>query len=127
MLAADLDAQRLRLEAIAVAGFAGNVGKILAEFLARPFAVGLAIAAVEIGDDAFERLFGVVGTHAVFIGELDLVLAGAVQDGVFRLLRQVLPFRRASNLLETCERGQGLDDNGASRFWPTARSRPCAG
>ena len=82
MLAADLDAQRLRLEAIAVAGFAGNVGEILAEFLARPFALGLAIAAVEIGDDAFERLLGVVGAHAVFIGELDLVLAGAVQDGV---------------------------------------------
>ena len=80
MLAADLDAQRLRLEPIAVAGLAGNVGEILAEFLARPFALGLAIAAVDIGDDALERLLGVVGAHAVFIGELDLVLAGAVQD-----------------------------------------------
>ena len=84
MLAADLDAQRLRLEPIAVAGLAGNVGEILAEFLARPFAFGLAIAAVEIGDDALERLLGIVGAHAVFVGELDLVLAGAVQDGVLR-------------------------------------------
>ena len=82
VLAADLDAQRLRLQPIAVAGLAGNVGKILAELLARPFALGLAVAAVEIGDDALERLLGVVGAHAVLIGELDLVLAGAVQDRV---------------------------------------------
>ena len=82
MLAADLDAQRFRLEPIAVAGLAGNVGEIFAEFLARPFALGLAIAAVDVGDDALERLLGVVGAHAVFIGELDLVLAGAVQDRV---------------------------------------------
>ena len=42
MLAADLDAQRLRLQPIAVAGLAGHVGEIFAELLARPFALGLA-------------------------------------------------------------------------------------
>src|SRR5262249_49468731 len=49
MLAADLDAQGLRLEAMAVAAGAGHVGEIFCEFLARPFAFGLAIAALEIG------------------------------------------------------------------------------
>ncbi len=40
--AADLDAQRFRLEPIAVAGGAGHVGEIAGDLLARPVAVGLA-------------------------------------------------------------------------------------
>src|SRR6267142_5374433 len=109
MLAADLDAERLRLEAIAVAALAGNIGKILAEFLARPLSLGIAVAAVEIGDDTFERLLGVVGAHPVLIGELDLVLAGAVQDRVLGLLRQILPFGVEREFVEFSERGEGLD------------------
>src|ERR1700757_1502058 len=105
MLAADLDAQGFRLEPIAVAGLAGNIGEILAEFLTRPFAFGLAKTTVEIGDDALERLLGVVGTHAVFIGELDLVLAGAVQDRVLRFLRDVLPLGVERELVVLAERG----------------------
>ena len=86
MLAADLDAQRLRLEPVAVAALAGDVGEILCQLLARPFALGLAVAAVEIGDHALERLFGVVGAHAVLIGELDVLLAGAVQQACWTFL-----------------------------------------
>ena len=56
VLAADLDAQQLGLEAMAVAAPAGNVGEILCQLLARPFALGLAEAALEVGDDALERL-----------------------------------------------------------------------
>ncbi len=58
VLAVDLDAQRLGLEAIAVAGGAGHVGEVLAEFFARPVALGFLEAAFEIGDDALERLLG---------------------------------------------------------------------
>ena len=118
MLAADLDAQRFRLEPVAVAGLAGNVGEIFCQFLARPLALGLAIAAVDIGDDALERLLGVVGAHAVFIGEFDLVVAGAVQDRGLRLLRQVLPLGVERELVELAERGQGLDVIGRGRFRP---------
>ena len=118
MLAADLDAQRLRLQPVAVAAFAGDVGEILCQFLARPFALGFAIAAVEVGDDALERLLGVVGAHAVLIGELDLVVAGAVQDRGLRLLRQVLPFGVERELVEFAERGQRLDVIGRGRFGP---------
>ena len=118
MLAADLDAQRLRLEPIAVAGRAGHVGEIFRQLLARPFALGLAVAALEIGDDALERLLGVVGADAVLIGELDLVFAGAVQQRVLRLLRQVLPLGVERELVEFAERGQRLHVIGRGRFRP---------
>ena len=99
-------------------GLAGHVGEIFCQFLARPLAFGLAEAAVEIGDDALERLLGVVGAHAVFVGELDLVLAGAVQDRGLRLLRQVLPLGVERELVELAERGQRLDVIGRRRFRP---------
>ena len=118
MLAADLDAQRLRLQAIAVAAFAGHVGEILAELLARPLALGLAVAAVDVGDDALERFLGVVGAHAVLIGELDLVVAGAVQQRGLHLLRQILPLGVERELVVLAERGQGLDVIGRGRFCP---------
>src|SRR5215217_8940016 len=109
MFAGDLDAKRFRLEPMAAAGFAGDVGEILGKLLARPFALGLAIAAVYVGDHSFERLLGVVGAYAVFIGEFDLVLTGAVQDGVLRLLRQVLPFGIKGELVELAKRCKRLD------------------
>ncbi len=91
MEAGDLDAQRLGLEAEALAGGAGDVGEILLQLLARPVALGLLVAALQVGDDALERLLGLVAPHAVVVGEADLVLAGAVQDRLLGLLRQVLP------------------------------------
>src|SRR3984957_14686534 len=118
MFSRDLDAQRFRLQAIAMAGRAGYVGKIFRQFLARPFALGLAVAAVDIGDDALERLLGVIGAHAVFIGEFDLVVARTMEDRGLRLLRQVLPFGVERELVEFAERGQGLDVIGRGRFGP---------
>src|SRR6202048_2255856 len=114
----DLDAQGFRLQPMAVAGLAGNVGKILCQFLTRPLALGLAIAAGDIGDDALERFFGVVGAHAVFIGKFDLVFAGAVQDRGLRLLWQGLPFSVERELVEFAERRQGLDVIGRRGFRP---------
>jgi hypothetical protein len=109
MLAADLDAQRLGLEPVTVAARAGNVGEILCQFLARPLALGLAVAALEVGDDALERFLGVVGADAVLIGELDFIVAGAVQQRCLGFLRQVLPLGVERELVELAERGQRLD------------------
>ena len=92
MFSGDLDAQRLGLEAEALAGLAGNVGEILLQLLARPLALGFLVAALEVGDDALEWLLGLVGARAVVVGEPDLVVAGAVEDGVLGLLAEVLPF-----------------------------------
>ena len=98
VLAGDLDAQRLGLEAGALAGVAGHVGEILLQLLARPLALGFLEAALEIGDDALERLLGRVAAQAVVVGELDVVVAGAVEDGVLRLLARSFHLVSSVNL-----------------------------
>ena len=52
----DLDAERLGLEPLAVAGLARLRGLVLAQLLAHPRALGLQHAAVEVADHALERL-----------------------------------------------------------------------
>ena len=125
MLAGDLDRQRFGLQAMAVAGRAGHVGEILGHLLARPFALGLTVAALEIGDDALERFLRVVGAQAVVVGELDLLVAGAVQERRLRLLRQVLPLV-SSGTCRICRAQSASGYNRARTISPRARSRPCA-
>ena len=127
MQPADFHAQRFGLEPIALAGLAGNVGEIFLQFLARPVAFGFAEAALEIGDHALERLLGLVGAHAVVIDELDVVIAGAVQDRVLRFLRQRLPFGVEGEFVMLGERFQRLRVIGRGSSAPRARSRLCAG
>ena len=109
-----------------MAGVAGHVGEIFLQVLARPLALGFLEAALEIGDDALERLLGRVAAQAVVIDELDVVLAGAVEDRVLRLLRQVLPFgvEREAVVLGRARRASGC--NRARTISPRARWRPCA-
>ena len=129
MLVGDLDAQRLGLEPIAVAGRARHVGEKAGDLLARPVAVGLLVAPLEIGDDAFERPLGLVGAHAVVVGEADLVVAGAVEDRFLGLLRQVLPLGVERELVMLAERGQRLHVIGRARFRPRrdgALAQACA-
>src|SRR5207302_10036615 len=76
------------------------------------------VAAVDIGDDALERLPGVVGAYAVFVGEFYLLFARTMQDRVLRLLRKVLPLGVERELVEFAERGQRLDVIGRRRFRP---------
>ena len=118
MRAADLHAQRLGLEPIAVAGRARHVGEIAGDLLARPVAVGLAEAPLEIGDHAFERPLGVIGAHAVVVGEADVGLARAVEDRLLRLLRQILPFGVEGELVVLAEREQRLHVIGRARLRP---------
>src|ERR1700691_5774999 len=116
MQAANFYAQRLGLEAIALAGFARHVGEIAGDLLARPFAVGLLEAPLQIGDDAFEGALGFVGAHAVVVGKADLGLAGAVQDGVLGFFRQILPLGVERELVVLAERRQRLGVIGRRRF-----------
>ena len=106
------------LRRIAVAGVAGDVGEVARHLLARPVALGLAPAPLQIGDHALERLLRLVGAHAVVVGELDVVLAGAVEDRVLRLLRQVLPLGVEREAVVLAERGQRLHVIGRRRFRP---------
>jgi hypothetical protein len=73
------------------ADFAGALGLVAGELLAGPGAVGLAQAAFEVADDAFERLGDGVGAQAVLVLHGDFYRAGAAQDGVSRFFREVLP------------------------------------
>ena len=123
VLAADLDAQRFGLQPRAVAVVAGHVGEIFQQVLARPFGLGFLEAAFEIGDDALERLLGRVAAQAVVIDEFDLVLAGAVEDRVLRLLRQVLPFGVEREAVMLGQRVERLDVIGRRLISPRARWR----
>ena len=118
MQAADLHAQSLGLEPETFAGFARHVGEIAADLFARPIAVGLAEAALEIGDDAFERPLGLIGAHAVVVGEPDFSLARAVEDRLLGLLRQVLPFGVEREFVVLAERVECLHVIRRRRFGP---------
>src|SRR6476659_7824870 len=91
----------------------------------RPVAVGLAPAPLESGDDAFERLRGLIGAQPVVVDEADRVLARAMKKRVLRLLRQVLPFGVERELVVLAQRLQRLDVIGRGRFRP-GRDRAAA-
>src|SRR5207244_11852729 len=91
MQARDPHGERLGFQPIAVAFMAGYVGEISRNLLARPFAVGLAPAALEVAHHAFERSLGLVGAQAVVVLEPDRGIARAVEDRVAGLGREILP------------------------------------
>jgi len=99
VLAADLDGERLRFQAIAVAGVAGVRALVARQLLAHPLAVGLAPAPLDVADHALERLLGLVAPEPVLVDEGDLLVARAEQDDVLHGLRQLLPRRRHRHLV----------------------------
>ncbi len=114
----ELHRQRLGLEALAVAGRAGLGGLVALDLLAHPGGVGLLPAPLEIGDHALEGLGRLVGAEAVVVGEGDLLLAGAVEDDVAHLLRQLPPRRVGRELVVAGERLQRLQVIGRRRLAP---------
>ena len=82
---------RLRLQPVAAAALAGGGALELAELLAEPGAVGFAPASVQVGQHAFEGLGRAVLANAVVVGEGDPLLAGAVNDGLPHVHRQLAP------------------------------------
>ena len=82
MQPANLNRERLRLEPITKAGLARLVGLEARQLVPHPGGFRLAPAPLNIGDHALEGLAGRVVADAVVIGEIDLVLAGAVEHDV---------------------------------------------
>ena len=118
VLAVDLDRERLGLEAEAVAGLAGRRAHIALDLLARPLAFRLLVAALEIGDHALERLPHLVGAQAVVVGEADLLVARAIEDGVATRLRQFAPGPVEAKLIVLAQRLQRLQIIGRTRLRP---------
>src|SRR4029077_20313254 len=90
--------QSFGLEAPALADLAGAVVLVTRQLLAHPAAVRLAEAPLHVGNDAFEGLGRAVIPHAVVILHDDRLAAGAIQDRLTRLLRQILPRRVDADL-----------------------------
>ena len=80
MLAGDLDGERLRLQPVAVADFAGPGVLVAAELLADPGAVGLAEAPLHVGQHALERPLGGVLPHPVVIAHAQRHALGVLRD-----------------------------------------------
>ena len=80
-----------RLEAASAAGVAVlRVHKAL-EPVAGEFAFALGVKAFEIGNDALERTAHFAGVAGAPEGELDVFIAGAVEELLFKIAGQVLP------------------------------------
>jgi hypothetical protein len=81
---------------------------IAAEFFTYPFGFGFAPAPLDVADDAFEGLGGLVSADAVFIGKGDFFVAGAVQDSVLDFGRQLLEGRRHRDFVVRADGAQRL-------------------
>src|SRR5277367_286834 len=118
VLAVDLHGERLRLQAIAVAGLAGRRCHVTLDFLARPLALGFLVAPLEILDHALEGFPHLVSAQAVVIGETHLLVAGAVEDRCARHFGQFAPGLVEPKFVVPAERLQGLEIIGRARFRP---------
>ncbi len=90
--AADLDGQRLGPQPRPLALRAGPQRHVLLDLLARPVGVGLAVAALQVRDDALEG-GGVRAAAAVAVAvrDVDAVAVRAVEEAVADVLGEVLP------------------------------------
>lgn len=90
--AADVNVACFFAQTCAAAARAGTVILVLAQFFAHGFAVGFAVAAFEIGDDALEGVAAVEGGAAFGqVGEINDFFARAVQHDFFDFFRQSFP------------------------------------
>ena len=92
--AADEHRARLRPQARALARRARHERHVLLDLLAHALGVGLAVAALEVGDDALEpRRVRPPAPVAVAVGDVDALAVGAVQEQVLVLGGQLVPRR----------------------------------
>src|SRR5262250_1428367 len=87
----NFDRQRLGLEAMTTAGAAGNIGKVLGNFFARPVTIGFTKSPFEIAHHALERFLGFVRTYAIVIDETNGGLPRTIEDRLACFRGNVLP------------------------------------
>src|SRR5690606_39509991 len=82
------------VQARAAAVGAGAFADVLAQLLAHGRGLGLAVAAIQVRDDALEPVLALrAAARIVDVGEGDDLVAAAVEHGIARLLVQLLPGR----------------------------------
>ena len=120
MPAVNLHGKGFRLEAVASAGLAGRGRHELLDLLAHPRGVRFAPAPLQVADHALESLARLVSAHAVIIGKLDFLLAGAAQNGVAPFLGDVAPAvgKLEAIVLAKCFKSLGVIGGGIGRFRP---------
>ena len=91
VLAGDLHAERFRLETGTVTHFAGPAGLVTRQLLSHPGRFRLEHSAIEIADDAFERLLHFVASLAVNEAQGNRFAPRAVKDDVARLVGKLRP------------------------------------
>ena len=101
---AERDRQHLRAQTAAVARRTRTFAHHFFNFAARPIAVGLAVATLQIGDDALERLAHHAARNAAD-RQLERFITGAVQQLVERLLGELLDGRFERKAVLFAERG----------------------
>jgi hypothetical protein len=102
----EADGQDFGLEAASAAGVAGLGVHEAFEAVAGEFAFALGVKAFEIGDDALEGALDFAGAAGAPKGELDILGAGAAEELLFEILRQILPGRlQALAELRPCRAG----------------------
>ena len=107
-LAADRDGQHLGLEPGAVALGAGAHPHVLLDPLPLLRRVGLAVAALQVRDEALERhRVLALAAHAVPVGDEDPIAVGAEQEPVLLLALELAPRAVEVDLVAV---GDGLDD-----------------
>ena len=122
----DLHRQRLGLQPEAAAGAARPVVLVALHLLARPGAVGLAVAPLHVRDHALERPADLVDPAALVVAEADLLALRAVEQHLLRPLRQVAPLRSTCRSRSAWPAPRSSGDSRATAPWPTARSRRAA-
>ena len=115
-LVADRDGEHLRLEPRAVADGAGPEAHVLLDPLALLRRVGLAVAALERGDDPLEGHRVLAPAHPVAVLDVELVAVGAVEEELLLLGREVAPGRVDVDLVAV---GDRLDDRVVEAELPT--------
>ncbi len=106
-LVGDEDVARLAPQALAVALRAGPRGDVARQFLAHDARIGLAVALLQVGDDAHEGMLARLRAALGQVAEGDLLAAAAVEDDLLQVLGELLEGRLD---IEVVVLGQRLDE-----------------
>ena len=118
MLARNFHRKGLFTQAVAIAGATGAVVLVAFEFFANPVAVGLAVAALHIGNDALKHAGNLIDASAFIIAEGNFLFARAIKKHLLHMGREVFPLGVFVKLVMFGNRLDGLEEIGRLALAP---------